>query len=276
MSKDLRSATELRQHYEVERELADRLRHASKEARRQLYTAVYEELFARVPHHTQLRRRHATEETRIVVLQQMAFLMQFLDPAAVFLEIGAGDCALSSAVAPLVKRVYALDVSPTITQGTMPPASLEVVLSDGISLPFPNASVDVAYSNQLMEHLHPDDALEQLQNLYRVLKPGGRYVCITPHRLSGPHDISRHFDPVATGFHLREYTPAELGRLLRLAGFKKVRNYLGGRGHYLALPPTLLSLIELPFALLPRAARVPIGLRSPLGFLRAIRIVGTK
>jgi predicted SAM-dependent methyltransferase len=34
-------------------------------------------------------------------------------------------------------------------------------------------SVDLAYSNQLMEHLHPDDASEQLANVYRALKPGG-------------------------------------------------------------------------------------------------------
>jgi SAM-dependent methyltransferase len=276
MSDDPRSAEQLREHYEVERELADRLRHASKEARRHLYSAVYEELFTRVPHHAQLRRRDVGEETRMAVAHQMAFLMQFLDPQTVFLEIGAGDCALSRAVAGMVGRVYAVDVSATITQGTNSPENLEIMLSDGISLPVPRTSVDLAYSNQLMEHLHPDDAREQLQNVYEALKPGGRYVCITPHRLSGPHDISRHFDRVATGFHLKEYTPGELARLLRRAGFRRVRVYLGGRGHYLAFWPALLSLVELPFTLLPRATRVAIGLRAHLGFLRAIRIVATK
>ena len=39
-----------------------------------------------------------------------------------------------------------------------------------------------------------------LANLYRALKPGAVYVCITPNRLSGPHDISLYFDSVATGF----------------------------------------------------------------------------
>jgi hypothetical protein len=31
-----------------------------------------------------------------------------------------------------------------------------------------------------MEHLHPEDAFEQLRNIIRALAPGGRYVCITP------------------------------------------------------------------------------------------------
>ena len=34
----------LRQHYEVERELADRLRHSTREERRTLYGEVYDEL----------------------------------------------------------------------------------------------------------------------------------------------------------------------------------------------------------------------------------------
>ena len=36
----------LRQHYEVERELADRLRHATREQRRSLYGLVYDELYS--------------------------------------------------------------------------------------------------------------------------------------------------------------------------------------------------------------------------------------
>jgi hypothetical protein len=57
----------------------------------------------------------------------------------------------------------------------------------------------------------------------RALKPGGRYLVVTPNRLSGPHDISRAFDDVARGFHLKEYTYGELSRALRQAGFRRVR-----------------------------------------------------
>ena len=85
---------------------------------------------------------------------------------------------------------------------------IHVVLSDGVSVEVPAASVTLAYSNQLMEHLHPDDALVQLRNIVRALAPGGLYVR-HPNRLTGPHDISMYFDRVATGFHLKEYTATE-------------------------------------------------------------------
>lgn len=61
-----------------------------------------------------------------------------------------------------------------------------------------------------MEHLHPDDAYEQLQEIYNALIPGGIYICITPNRLSGPHDVSQYFDSIATGFHPKEYTTVEM------------------------------------------------------------------
>ena len=40
----------------------------------------------------------------------------------------------------------------------------------------------------------PEDAVEQLRHLHAALAPGGVYLCITPSRLTGPHDISYLFD----------------------------------------------------------------------------------
>ena len=42
----------------------------------------------------------------------------------------------------------------------------------------------------------------------------GVYICITPNRVSGPHDVSRGFDEVATGFHMHEYTGREIRPLV--------------------------------------------------------------
>jgi SAM-dependent methyltransferase len=273
---DTRSNEEIRQHYEVERELSDRLRHASRDERTTLYARVYEELFARVPHHPQLRRKKSADQSEAAVTAQMTFLKRFLTPATVFLEIGAGDCCLALSVARQARSVYALDVSPTITQQENPPGNFKLLLSDGITIPLEDGSVDVAYSNQLMEHLHPDDAFEQLRHVHRVLAPGGVYVCVTPHRMSGPHDVSRSFDETATGFHLVEYTPLELSDVFRRAGFSRTRTFLGGRGHFVGLSPSLLNVFERPFSALPYAMRVAIARRTPLGFLRSIWIAGYK
>ncbi|WP_352854421.1 class I SAM-dependent methyltransferase [Mesorhizobium sp. M0902] len=56
-------------------------------------------------------------------------------------------------------------------------------------LHFADNSLDFVFSGRLMEHLHPDDAVRQLSQLYRVLVPGGAYYCITTHAVTGPHDI---------------------------------------------------------------------------------------
>lgn len=266
----------LRQHYEVERELADRLRLATREQRRSLYRSVYDELYQRVPHHPQLTRKSSAELTHKVLAPQLRLLRPYLRPETTLLEIGPGDCALSIALAQQVRQVYGVDVSEEITHHVSLPSNFKLILSDGTSVPVPPESVDVAYSNQLMEHLHPDDAVEQLEGICRALRPGGVYICITPNRLNGPHDISQHFGSVATGFHLKEYTVTELSRLFRKVGFRKVQVLLGRSGTYLAAPVAPVMAGEAVLGLLPPKARRVLGLALPCRAFLGIRLLGTK
>lgn len=273
--KEQRTPALLRQHYEVERELSDRLRHATREQRRTLYGPVYDELYQRVPHHPQLTRKSSAELTREGLGPQLRMLRPYLRPETTVLEIGPGDCALSMALAERVRQVYGLDVSEEITHRVSLPSNFKLILSDGTSVPLPPDSVDVAYSNQLMEHLHPDDALEQLEGIWRALRPGGMYICITPNRLSGPHDISKYFDSVATGFHLKEYTSGELSRLFREVGFRKVQTLLGRRGACVRAPVAPVVAGEVVLGLLPPRARRAFARTLGRAFL-GIRLLGTK
>ena len=266
----------VRQHYEVERELADRLRGASREQRRTLYRSLYNELYQRVPHHPQLVRKSSAELTQQALAPPLRLLRPYLRPDTTLLEIGPGDCALSMALAERIRQVYGLDVSDEITHRVSLPSNFKLILSDGTSVPLPAESVDVAFSNQLMEHLHPDDALEQLEGIWRALRPGGVYICVTPNRLNGPHDISRHFDSVATGFHLKEYTVGELSRLLRKVGFRKVQALLGRRGVCLPAPVAPVIAGEAILGLLPPGPRRALGRTLPCRGLLGIRLLGTK
>ena len=74
------------------------------------------------------------------------------------MEIGAGDCAFSINAAHLIRLGIVVDVSEVIVSAAAGLENLEIVITDGVSLPVECGSVDVAYSDQLMEHLHPDDA----------------------------------------------------------------------------------------------------------------------
>lgn len=273
---DVRTAERIRAHYEVERELADRLRNAPREERRGLYSLVYDELFERVPDHPQLTRKSSAGDTKVELGLQMRFLRHFLRPGLTFLEIGAGDCSLSVEIARTARHVYALDVSESISSLAERPANLERVISDGVSIPVPAGSVDFAYSNQLMEHLHPDDAFEQLRNIIRALAPGGRYACITPNRLNGPHDVSSHFDPEATGFHIKEYTVTELTRLFRAAGFTRARAYAQAKGQVAPVPGPLAAAVEGAIGALPPATRRQAARALPWRWALGIQLIGYK
>jgi SAM-dependent methyltransferase len=270
------TAAQIREHYEIEKELASRLRGASKDERRSLYSSLYDELYRRVPHHPQLTQKASPEEKKRAVAMQMKFLGRFFGPGDVFLEVGPGDCALALEAAKKAKRVYAVDVSDEITKAAAFPENFELILSDGCAIPVPPGSVQVVYGNQLMEHLHPDDAFEQLENIHRVLAPGGLYVCVTPNRLAGPHDVSKYFDPVATGFHLKEYSVAEMRTLFRKAGFKKVRTYLGAKGFFLRFPVLPLIVCEKILEMLPRSLCRTIAGSAPFRALLNGRFVGVK
>ena len=276
MKGELRTPEQIREQYIIAKELSDRLRKASKSERRILYSSLYDELFRRVPFHPLVRRKNSAAETANAINSQMKFLRIFLNQNTRYLEVGAGDCALAIELTKMVKEVYAVDVSVELTGQSARPPNFHLILTDGCSIPLPANSVDVAYSNQLMEHLHPDDAFEQLQNIYSALAPGGTYICITPNRLSGPHDVSQYFDKVATCFHLKEYTTTELSSLFRRVGFSRVKVYLGAKAKYLGLPAFLFFFHEYLLEKLPYSFRRKIAHTLPTRLLMGIRLVGIK
>lgn len=269
---DTRPASQLREHYAIERALAQRLRDAPAGRRGPLYAEVYDELFTRVTHHPQLRRR-ASEERSRQVERELHFLEGLLASEMAFLEVGAGDLALSRRMAGLVEEVHAVDVASEIAAGETLPANLHIYLTDGPGLPLPDDTAALAYSNQLIEHLHPDDALGHLREVFRVLAPGGRYLCVTPNALTGPWDISRMFSQAATGLHLHEYSNRELAGLLDTVGFVEVRAVAPARPRARQVPVWLFTAPELALQALPsRVRRVLLAgpWRKPVNSIRLL------
>ncbi len=271
----MRTDERLKEHYEVERALADRLRHAKRDDRTQLYSAVYDELFRRVPDHPQVTRKHDPREQEAAVDERLELLSRLLNDDSVFLEIGAGDGGLCDRVAQRVRKCYALDVSREIFDKPGH-VNVEFVLSDGRTIGVPDGSITVAYSYQVMEHIHPDDAREQLTNIFRALAPGGGYLCVTPNKLNGPHDISRYFDAVATGFHLKEYTVTELRKLFREIGFRSVHAYVGFSHRYFRVPAGIVSALEALLGVLPRAVALRMASLPVVRNLLFISLLGVK
>ena len=269
-----RSLDQIRSHYEIEKQLAAKLRQAGSQSERlDLYHKVYDERLRLIPAHPLLTQAQDPVAQERGAAPQIRLILPFLKPGMVFMELGPGDCAVAFAVARRASRVYAVDVSDGLIQNVDRPKNFEFIFSDGISVPVPPGRVNLAYSNQLMEHLHPDDALDQLRNIYTALAPGGAYLCVTPNRLSGPWDISRGFDEVATGLHLREYAVGELARQFRAAGFSRVRAIVSYHGRRLLpnLPIWPVELVERGIERLPRQIQ-----RRLAAILTAVKVMGYK
>ena len=274
MNRESRPPERLRAHYEIERELASRLRSSRREERASLYGEVYDELFARLPDHPQ--HKADPEKRRRNTAMQAAFLRPMLSPDAVFVEVGCGDAAVTQAVAAHVREAVGIDVTSALVDHAGAPANFRFMRTDGTALALADGMADLVYSNQLMEHLHPDDARQQLGEIIRVLRPGGRYVCSTPNRLTGPHDISCYFGHEPRGFHLREYDHASLAAMFRDAGFRSTRTVVSVKGRRMDLPVGPVSFVERLLAGLPHGMQIRVASLGPVRNMAGVLLIGQK
>lgn len=128
---------------------------------------------------------------------------------------------------------------------------------------FSDESFDLVYSNDVMEHLHPDEAEDFLRKAYDLLRPGGSLWLITPNRWTGPGDATILRHPPGTesrGLHLKEYKLTELRSLLHGVGFTtRARLWSGGKfrkpTRFRGIHARLKATVEPIFASLPPKAR---------------------
>ena len=242
--------------YESEIKHSNRLRIVDSEKRKSLYEKVYEDYYSELPFHPAFKVKKNTDLQKNRLDFQLNKLIPIINKSENFVEIGAGDCALSKKISPYVSKIYALEISETYaSQSNELPSNMEIVIFDGFNFPFEARSIDFIYSNQLIEHLHSDDALEQLKSIFNCLKKGGKHMCITPNRLLGPGDISGHFGNEPIGFHLKEYTDLELRSILKSIGFKKFKFQTIVKGKSIYIPFFVKWIIEKYFLQISKKKR---------------------
>ena len=151
------------------------------------------------------------------------------------LEIGCGYGFAIKAFAPFVNRIVGTEIAPeivAIAKTRLRHAGInnfDIILQPAQGLDSPDESWDVVFTDDVWEHLHPEDAAEAARRVFKVLRPGGRFILGTVNRHCGPFDISCYFKArgeCADGLHLFEWEYGALAKQLTDSGFVGVKTFL--------------------------------------------------
>ena len=100
----------------------------------------------------------------------------------VVVDVGAGTGLLTLPLAERVAKLWAIDISPLMGEYLRAKAAsaeltnIETVTASAVSLPLVDASADVVVSNYCFHHLDDAGKRRALEEIRRVLRPGGRLV----------------------------------------------------------------------------------------------------
>ncbi len=175
-----------------------------------------------------------------------AMIIRHCRPDGVVLDLGCGHASHLTALGRVYRRLIGVDVTPRIAENV----GLDFkVRGDLYEIPLADDSVDLVVSSYLIEHVErPDAAFRQIA---RVLRPGGKFVFLTPNRrhyvclvarltphwfhrwfLASKHgrsaeDVHRTLYRANTPHRIRELASRNGFRVVELQMFEAAPAYLG-------------------------------------------------
>jgi SAM-dependent methyltransferase len=148
-----------------------------------------------------------------------------LQPEDIFLEVGCGGGILLSMVLQTVHRACGIDHSPDMVelarQKNAPALSegrAEIVHGDVQALPWDENHFTCAAGVEMLYFV--EDPMQALEELHRVLRPGGRLVSVTA---AEPESWLSRLLSAPWLRYLRFYSNDDLASMLRGAGFQTVQ-----------------------------------------------------
>ena len=144
-------------------------------------------------------------------------ILRHLPPAAqIILDVGCGNAWLARELLPRKTVVISFDLALRNTTEALrryPAPNHFAVSGDAFDLPFRDDSVDAIVSSEVMEHV--PDVPRYLQNLIRVVRPGGTIVITTPYNETIQYSLCIHCNrPTPLHAHLHSFNEDLVERLL--------------------------------------------------------------
>lgn len=166
--------------------------------------------------------------------------------AAAARAAGNGGAGRDLSVTATDSRREVLDAAVVARPALAHVAGLELELADGRSLPYPDASFDVAHASLVLHHLGRNEAIAFLRELRRVARFGivvNDLIRARHHWLGAEILVwtiargryTRHDGPLSVR---RAFTRRELAELVAAAGLSTVATEVGFAGHRVAIAAT--------------------------------------
>ena len=132
-------------------------------------------------------------------------------------------------------NVIGVDLDPILvkylTKTNKKNRKMKFIKSNIKSLPFSDCSIDYVVCFETIEHLEKTDGIRAIKEFKRVLKKNGMIIISSPNA-NLTKLIQRIFPKYNNLFHLHEYQPGELERILKKNKFAVMER----RGQYLFFP----------------------------------------
>lgn len=167
-----------------------------------------------------LIQRNPMETDRINIIGK---LINGTNPSII--NIGFGSASLEKKLVSKKKyqklHWFGIDISHASVkkaQKDLPHGKFSV--GDILDIDSKNNTFDYAIAMEVLEHIPPRSIFQALHEVYRILKPGGYFICSVPLNEGLEQMIARGENPNA---HVRMYTPQLISAELSLTGFTKVK-----------------------------------------------------
>ena len=155
-----------------------------------------------------------------------------LAPGARVADLGCGSGAFTHLLARKGYACVGLDISPKLVEvGRRKYPDVEFIEGDVEHLPFPDASLDGILLSAIVHHL-PDPS-RCAAEVFRVLRPGGRFMAFDPNRLNPfmwlyRDRASPFYSSVGVTENERPVLAQAVAAVFQRAGFTVSSHYLSG------------------------------------------------
>jgi SAM-dependent methyltransferase len=172
-----------------------------------------------------------------------AYFSKYIPAQSAVLDLGAGWGEFSRNI--VAREKYAIDLNPETRRRV---EGFARFFHQDCSKPWPlvDASLDVVFTSNFLEHLPSKDAVDEtLRECRRCLKPGGKILCLGPN--------IRYVNGAYWDFwdHHIAITDASMAEALELQGFKVEQRIAR------FLPYTMSGNLEMPIAFVKAYLKMP-------------------